>query len=209
MIPIIHLSKVRYEQKLEDSARSRKDQLKNIMNSINGNHIQVEIKPEYYASYNEILDPPKLNMFNVLENIFYQYQIISQYNWHAMTNSWYQNNRSLTLYSKKSGIEITRQEHYMTPNIPPSTPQNQFISKVNVIIGTTSPSSVEHVRPSYINSYPAMNSFPNPNGIEINATRPNIPISSNPISPPSLTMPSVPIVDSTTHRRSKRKRDKD
>eukprot|EP00826_Nyctotherus_ovalis_P040571 TRINITY_DN4011_c0_g1_i21.p2 TRINITY_DN4011_c0_g1~~TRINITY_DN4011_c0_g1_i21.p2 ORF type:complete len:189 (+),score=40.05 TRINITY_DN4011_c0_g1_i21:25-567(+) len=115
--PIYQLAKIIPRQDVEDPIRSRKEQLKGFFRcrmEADG----VEIKVEPIANYSDSPFTSKVIMNNLLENLFVYYQDIFKYNWNAMTNAWYQNHRSIALYTRKPSVEHDKSHPLKSEHTP-------------------------------------------------------------------------------------------
>lgn len=99
--PIYQLAKIFSKQEIVDPIKRRKEQLKGLFQC-------KMIKEEPVETINNRTDSSstfKWNFPNLLENLFFYYQDIFRCNWNSMTNTWFQNNRSIAMYARKPGTE--------------------------------------------------------------------------------------------------------
>lgn len=69
-----------------------------------------EINLERYNQRNEALLEAKLDMAKMLEGNLFAQQHIFEFNWKAMTNTWYQNNRHMARYARKRVLSLKKLE---------------------------------------------------------------------------------------------------
>lgn len=114
---IYQLAKIIPRQEAEDPITNRKEQLKSFFRcrmEIDG----VEIKAEHAPTYPESPFTSKVLMNSLLENLFVYYQDIFKYNWNAMINAWYQNHRSIALYTRKPSVEHDKSHQPKSDHTP-------------------------------------------------------------------------------------------
>jgi len=103
--PIYQLAKIISKQKTVNPIDIRKEQFKILFRSNMETEDTREIKTENTSG---CTDPPltsRVPMVNLLENLFVYYQEIFKDNWNSMTSPWYQNHRSIALYTRKPGVQ--------------------------------------------------------------------------------------------------------
>lgn len=72
----------------------------------------------------------KLNIPNLLENLFSYYQEIFSQNWNLMENTWYQNHRSISTNFRKTSVELNKSDRIThAQNIIVKTEHSSHLAK--------------------------------------------------------------------------------
>jgi len=103
--PIYQLAKIISKQKTVNPMDIRKEQFKVLFRSNMETEDTGEIRPENTNAYTDVPLTDKVPVINLLENLFVYYQEMFKINWNSMTSPWYQNHRSIALYTRKPGVE--------------------------------------------------------------------------------------------------------
>ena len=217
--PIFQLARILSSYDLEELGRQRKESVKNLIQFVRESDKNFD-EAQYPIGRSEQF-PIKINQTSFLEDPCRYCKETIRYNWAAMTNSWYQNHRSLSLNALKSGIELDKVERTFPPSGTPMNPANirvqtQTMScKVIFNLGPDyTPSGVRYMRMPYPQKYipqtppgySAPGQYPNPAGIRPTMGKPAMPIVSKQILPQSA--PVTP-TSTSTKRKGRKKATKD
>lgn len=126
--PIYQLAVIISKQRTVNPVEIGKGQLRTLFRSNMETEDIGEVKAENVGSYTDAPFTSKVSMLNLLENLFSYYQDIFKYNWHSMTNAWYQNHRSIALYTRKPSVEHDRSH----PSIKTENPSAAYGQPPNI-----------------------------------------------------------------------------
>lgn len=200
---IYQLAKILDKQIVSNPIHNRKEQLKKLFHC---KMETVEVKAEPPSNYTDTPFTSKVNMNSLLENLFVFYQDMFKFNWNAMTNAWYQNHRSIALYTRKPPMEHDKNHQQIKTDH--ATP---YSSSINYQKGKPgfSPQKVQNLRPPLPPSFSAQMSggYAGRQAPLVSGSTPSVtPSTAAPMRPPNVQSRAATSANTTPKRKTKKKK---